>query len=67
MRERELILQAMADAFIARRHGPDFAKAQEHEPQYAAYVTSDARLTMSDVLEALEKVADVTFKDSAKG
>jgi hypothetical protein len=58
--DRDALIKAMAVAFIAKRHGADFQKAQKHDPQYAAYVIDDARRTMSDVLDALEPIAIVT-------
>jgi hypothetical protein len=57
---RDVLIKAMTVAFIAKRHGADFNKAQKHDPQYAAYVLDDARRIMSDVLDALELIAIVT-------
>lgn len=57
---RDDLLKAMTDAFIAKRHGADFEKAQQYEPQHAAAMVDDAKRTMAAVLEAIERVAVIS-------
>jgi len=60
--DREDLLKAMTDAFIAKRHGAHFEKAQQYEPGHAAAMRDDARRTMETVLQAIEGVADIIPK-----
>jgi hypothetical protein len=62
--DREDLLKAMTDAFIAKRHGEDFEKAKQYEPQHAAAMRDDAKRTMVAVLEAIERVAIISEKPS---
>lgn len=63
--DRDDLLKAMIDAFIAKRHGADFEKAQRYEPQHAAAMRDDAKRTMETVLQAIEEVADIVPRKRA--